>query len=103
MNLNSVTFPYPVLGSFDDILPRPSEPKVEIFQDKKDYHFVIKLGYDNKDIEKLVERDYADYVCEVSCDMTKYRRCFKGKFLHFQILLILFLVYLVYYIIYQVL
>ena len=85
MNLNNITFPYPVLGSFDDILPAPSEPEVEIHQDKKDYHFVVKLGYENKEIEKLVEQDYADYVCEVSCDMTRYRRCFKGKLLHFQI------------------
>ena len=51
MNLNNITFPYPVLGSFDDILPAPSEPEVEIHQDKKNYHFVIKLGYENKEIE----------------------------------------------------
>ena len=44
MNLNNITFPYPVLGSFDDILPAPLEPEVEIHQDKKDYHFVIKWG-----------------------------------------------------------
>lgn len=85
MNLSNITFPYPVLGSFDDVLPVPSEPEVEVHQDKKDYRFVIKLGYDNKDIERLVQEDYADYVCEVSCDMTKYRKCFKGKLLHFQI------------------
>ena len=85
MNLNNITFPYPVLGSFDDILPAPSEPEVEIRQDKKNYYFAIKLGYENKEIEDLVEQDYADYVCEVSCEMTRYRRCFKGKLLHFQI------------------
>ena len=85
MNLNNITFPYPVLGSFDDIIPAPSEPKVEVIQDKKDYHFIVSLDYDNKEIEKLVEQDFADYVCEVSCDMTRYRRCFKGKLLHFQI------------------
>lgn len=85
MNLNNITFPYPVLGSFDDIMPIPTEPEVEISQDKNNYHFIIKLGYDNKEIERLVEQDYADYVCEVSCDMTRYLRCFKGKLLHFQI------------------
>lgn len=46
MNLSNITFPYPVLGSFDDILPAPSKPEVEVFDDKKNYHFVIKLGYD---------------------------------------------------------
>lgn len=85
MNLNNITFPYPVLGSFDDIIPAPTEPEVEVLQDKKDYHFIVSLDYDNKEIEKLVEQDFADYVCEVSCDMTRYRRCFKGKLLHFQI------------------
>ena len=85
MNLNNITFPYPVLGSFDDILPIPAEPEVSISQDKKNYHFVVKLAYDNIEIERLVTDDYADYVCEVSCDMTRYRRCFKGKLLHFQI------------------
>ena len=87
MNLNNITFPYPVLGSYDDILPAPSEPVVEIHQDKKNYHFIISLGYVNKEIEKLVEQDYADYVCEVICEMTRYRRCFTGKLLHFQIVI----------------
>ena len=85
MNLNNITFPYPVLGSYDDILPAPFDPEVDITEDKKYYHFVVKLGYENKEIEKLVEDDFADYVCEVSCDMTRYRRCFIGKSLHFQI------------------
>ena len=85
MNLNNITFPYPVLGSFDDILPEPGEPKVEIFQDKNDYHFEVKLSFDNQEIAQLIEDDYADIVCEVRCDMTRYRRCFKGKLTHFQI------------------
>lgn len=85
MNLNNITFPYPVLGSYDDILPTPSEPEVTVTKDKREYHFVVKLGYSNKDIERLVEEDYADYVCEVSCDMTRFRRCYKSKLLHFQI------------------
>ena len=85
MNLNNITFPYPVLGSYDDIMPVPLDPEVYITEDKKEYHFVVKLGYDNKEIEKLVEEDFADYVCEVSCDMTRYRRCFSGKSLDFEI------------------
>lgn len=85
MNLNNITFPYPVLGSFDDILPTPSEPKVEITQDKQFYYFDVVLQYDNKEIEQFVISDFADYVCEVSCDMTKYRKCFKGKESVFQI------------------
>lgn len=85
MNLNNITFPYPVLGSYDDILPAPSSPEIEITQDKYFYFFNIKLGYDNAEIEDIVNGDYADYVCEVTCDMTKYRRCFKSKSLHFEL------------------
>ena len=85
MNLNNVSFPYPVLGSYDDILPTPEEPKVEVFQDKDFYHFVIELNYNNPDIRKLVENNYADYVCEVKCEMTRYVKCYAGKILHFQI------------------
>lgn len=83
--MNSNNFPYPVLGSSDDILPAPSDPIVEETEDSKDYHFDIHLAYDNKDIEKLVEQDYADYVCEVTCDSTRLRKCYKGKQLHFKI------------------
>lgn len=85
MNLNNITFPYPVLGSYDDILPAPSSPEIEITQDKYFYFFNIKLVYDNAEIEDIVNGDYADYVCEVTCDMTKYRRCFKSKSKHFEL------------------
>ncbi len=85
MNLNNITFPYPVLGSFDDILPVPAEPVVEVTSNKKNYHFSIKLSYNNEDIERLVKRDFADYVCEINCEMTRYRRCYKGKSLNFEI------------------
>lgn len=85
MNLNNVSFPYPVLGSFDDILPAPEVPEVEIKQDKVNYYFNIHLAYENADIKKLVENDYADYVCEICCDSTRYRRCYKNKHLNFEI------------------
>lgn len=85
MNLNNISFPYPVLGSYDDILPAPEAPKVEVYPNKDFYRFVIELYYDNPDIKRLVENDYADYVCEVKCEMTRYIKCYAGKILHFQI------------------
>lgn len=85
MNLSNINFPYPVLGSYDDILPEPSEPVVEITKDSKEYHFNIELDYDNDDIKELVEQDYADYVCEISCDTTRFRKCYSGKTLVFNI------------------
>lgn len=85
MNLSNINFPYPVLGSYDDILPAPSDPEVEITKDSKEYHFDIKLDYDNNDIKRLVDQDYADYVCEVSCDATRFRNCYFGKSLNIKI------------------
>lgn len=85
MNLSNINFPYPVLGSYDDILPAPLEPVVDITKDSREYHFDIKLGYDNDEIKELVNLDYADYVCEVGCDATRYRKCYSGKDLNFRI------------------
>lgn len=85
MNLTNKTFPYPVLGSHDDILPEPSMPDVDVSKDVSAYYFKIQLDYDNEEIKQLVESDFADYVCEVSCDSTKYKKVYKGKSLRFEI------------------
>ena len=79
MNLNNISFPYPVLGSYDDILPAPSQPKVNIDQDKINHIFDITLESNNSEIDALVATDFADYVFEVTCDLTRYRRCYKSK------------------------
>lgn len=85
MNLNNITFPYPVLGSFDDILPVPQEPVVEVTKDKTNYHFDIILNYENKDIERLVSNDFADIVCEITCETTRFRKCHTSKSTHLEI------------------
>ena len=85
MNLSNITFPYPVLGSFDDILPKPESPEVNLTSDKKNYYVDVKLNYDNDEIKQLVEYDFADYVCELVCVSTRYRRCYSGKDLNFHI------------------
>ena len=79
MNLNNISFPYPVLGSYDDILPAPSQPKVSIDQDKINHIFDITLESNNSEVDALVADDFADYVFEVTCDLTRYRRCYKSK------------------------
>ena len=79
MNLNNISFPYPVLGSYDDILPVPNAPKVSIEQTKINHHFEIELCANNAEIEALIAAGYADYVCEITCDLTRYRRCYKSS------------------------
>lgn len=76
MNLCNISFPYPVLGINDDILPSPDTPEVSLSADDYYYHFKIVLKYDNSEINRLVRLGFADHVCEVVCPATKYRRCF---------------------------
>lgn len=76
MNLSNISFPYPVLGINDDILPSPDTPVVSLSADDYYYHFNIVLKYDNSEINRLVRLGFADHVCEVVCPTTKYRRCF---------------------------
>lgn len=85
MNLNNITFPYPILGSYDDFVSAPCKMDPDLKTDNSNYYFDIKLSYENEEISKLVEDDFADYVCEVTCAVTRYRRCYKGKDLHFTI------------------
>jgi len=85
MNLNNISYPYPVLGSFDDILPLPKDPSVKLEDYKDNFHFDIKLAYNNEKINSLVENDFADYACEVVCEQTRFRKCYKGKQKRFQI------------------
>lgn len=79
MNLDNVTFPYPVLGINDDILPKPETPDVSLTADEYYYYFKVELKYDNPDISSLVKKGYAEHVCEVVCASTKYRHCFKSN------------------------
>lgn len=85
MNLNNISFPYPVLGSYDDIYPAPNPAQIVVEEDNDNYYFDINLSYDNKEIEDYVHKDYADYACEIVCESTFYRKCFKGKELSFKI------------------
>lgn len=85
MNLNSITFPYPILGSYDDFISAPCRMEPDLKTDKECYYFDIKLYYDNDEILQLVECDFAEYVCEVTCAVTRYRHCYKGKDMHFTI------------------
>ena len=85
MNLNNISFPYPVLGSYDDIMPRPESPKASIVVENGMYVFTIALKYDNKDIRNLINDDFAGHVCEVVCPATRLRKCFKSKDGNFEI------------------
>lgn len=86
MKISNLSFPYPVLGLGDDILPIPKylgEPLVTT--DAENYCFEACFNYDNPTISQLVDSGKATYVCEVNCMSTMFRRCFKSKEPHFLI------------------
>ena len=76
MKTNNISFPYPVLGVGDDILPVLQEDCIQVntSNDAHNYYFDIALKYENKDIRNLVESGYAEYTCEVECVKTLLRK-----------------------------
>ncbi|MBO4905836.1 MAG: hypothetical protein J5486_02220 [Bacteroidaceae bacterium] len=78
MNINNISFPYPVLGINGDVLP---EPTCEVVKgdDKESFFFNIKLTQENETINKLIAEDYADIFCEIDCPSSYFRQCWSGK------------------------
>ena len=76
MKTNNISFPYPVLGVGDDILPLLQDDCIHIdtSNDNRNYYFDVVLKYDNKDIHDLISTGYAEYTCEVECVKTLLRK-----------------------------
>lgn len=90
MNLNDISLPYPVLGINDDVFPPLEKDCIQI-EAKKEAHsyvFDIVLKQENKDILCLLEKGFAEYVCEVNCPRAYYRKCFasESSTIHIEIL-----------------
>ena len=82
MNLNNISFPYPVLGISDDVVPLLKGDCIQLEKPSSTpttFCFDITLKQENADISSLIDRDYAEYVCEVNCPRTYYRKCFASK------------------------
>ncbi len=77
MNLNNISLPYPVLGISDDVLPMLPNDAVqfELKTDVRFYTFKINLKFDNPDIQRLIDREKAEFSCEYECARTMMRRC----------------------------
>ncbi len=71
-----MTLPYPVLGVNDDI---ESDFSYDISQPEDDgekYIFTFKITVDDPDILRLIAEGKAEYVCEINCSKTFFRRCY---------------------------
>ena len=87
MNINNIALPYPVLSHRDDIRPPLSEDwsRSEVIQEEKYYCFKITLKHDNEEIQQLIDRDDAEYACEIECPRTFYRKYHTSQEPHFDI------------------
>lgn len=75
MSKTSISFPHPVMGLGDDILPCPSYTASKT-ESAFNYDFRFELSIENDEIQKLISSGRAIYACEVNCNTTMYRRIF---------------------------
>lgn len=87
MTKTNKSYPYPVLGIGDDVLPKPSLNILPITADKDFYFIHVVVEMDNEDIDNLVQNGYAEYGCEVECSRTFYMKWFGFKTKDFTIAL----------------
>ena len=81
MSKSNISYPYPVLSSFnDDIVPSLDQSdfsaEIEVI-DKGDYKVSFNLTLTDTCINRLIDNDYAEYAVEVDCVSTMYRKCIK--------------------------
>ena len=87
MKFTNISLPYPVLGINDDVYPLLQEDNIvpELISNKTHHTFNIKLKHSNLDLDNLIESGKAEYVCEVNCTKTYFRKCFTSKVPYFEI------------------
>lgn len=86
MKNNGVSFPHPVMGVGDDILPRPLVTAAKT-DDIRNYNFRFEFTVENETIKNLISSDKAVYVCEVSCSSTLLRRVYTSHEPHIEIVI----------------
>jgi hypothetical protein len=81
MNFNSASFPHPILSIFsDDVKSNIGlNPNPEIISNIDAYSVTANYEHDNEDLMKLVNSDFAEYFCEVTCSNTLYRESKTSK------------------------
>lgn len=75
----NISYPYPVLGLGDDIITEFPEQNVEVevfTTTNDDFAFQIHLIQPDPTIAKLIDTGVAEFMVEVDCPRTLYRRCY---------------------------
>jgi len=77
MRFNNISFPHPVMGISDDISGDISiNPRIVSGLDN--YDIYIEFFFDNYDIDLLIQGYQAEFICEVTCSDTLYRKIIKS-------------------------
>ena len=81
MKLNNISFPYPVLGIKDDVMPllRDDCVTVESSSTLDSFVLTITLKQENETIKKFIKEDFAEYTCEVDCQKAFLRENYSSK------------------------
>ncbi len=76
MKFNGYSFPHPVLGLGDDVGGTASVKKLSIDEatDEENYLLAIEYELDNSDLEKMLFDKKVQFICELSCTGTVYRK-----------------------------
>lgn len=79
MNINNITFPHPVLGIGDSITGKVELQNPEIKSNSDFYEVTIHVSHDNNDLQSLISANNAEYMCEVTCTNTLFRKIFTNN------------------------
>lgn len=81
MKLNNISFPHPVLGIRDDVMPLLEDDCVVVAAQSTldSFIFEIKLKQENKTIHELIEKGFAEYTCEIDCQKAFLRENYSNK------------------------
>ena len=90
MLANNFHFPYPVLTAYsDDVQPPLDKHNIIVGNIEKDdsncYILPVKLVMTNSGLLSYIQDGKVEFVIEVDCPSTHYRRCLKGRSEKFEI------------------
>jgi hypothetical protein len=78
MKFNGFSYPHPVLGLNDDVEGIASvEVEIDESADINNYTLNIKYTLENPDLDGLIQADKCEFLCELNCTSTLFRRAEK--------------------------
>ena len=83
MSQNNLAYPYPVLTAYsDDVQPALNAQNVQVGEMQiinNDYVLALTLVLEDQQLLKLIEEEKAEYMFDVNCPASLYRRCINSK------------------------